>query len=251
MKFATIFTIAIIGSIYAQTTNNCSGGTATLYCVNCVASNCVQCYGGFVDAGKCKAPTTAVSNCWSYTDATNCSNCMDGYYFPTTARSGADTCKPYTGLTSPTVPTTQCALYTRVTDSTVKCDACKSGLATAGATATGITTCTSAGMPSNCAAVLFLTDPAPAPSGRRVLAAGDNKCVACNAGFILNSTNNVCGADTTNPGCAVWDGTTCAFCRPTTHQMAETNKCSAKPAGAYSAILSVVSMIVALMFANF
>ena len=50
------------------------------YCTKCNATKCESCVMRFFDAaGLCTAPTTAIANCYGYSNATTCSSCNFGY----------------------------------------------------------------------------------------------------------------------------------------------------------------------------
>ena len=50
------------------------------YCAKCEGDLCSSCYQTYLNTDKvCTAPTTAVTNCHNYSNATTCSSCKIGY----------------------------------------------------------------------------------------------------------------------------------------------------------------------------
>ena len=230
-----------------------------MYCVACSTGNaCTACVGGYVKDGKCTAFDTTVvktDNCGVY----NSSGCL--YCLPNFGRASATSCVAYPTTKTPT----ECGIYrwdSALTTPALICTGCLTKSVTTAAASAGTATMfqttachateTTTSIITNCS-VLEATAALTAASSTT----SNTKCIMCATGYSLNSAST--GSCVANPttgnlvGCGQFSdaGTTCEWCNPSTHQMAESQKCSAKPTAAYSAILSVVSMIVALMFANF
>lgn len=257
MKFTQIAIFAILtiaATVTAQAQANCAGTTST-WCLSCVGTSCNQCAMGFSDptTTKCTAPTTAVTGCAAYSNATTCSACNPGLLLISNACS------------APSTLITGCYSYrgTAITDANRFCTSCNADLYPGGATDTSFTTaggdttivsCNSAKPAQNTGTAADLITGCANHYPSQVSAANGTWAWGCrwckSTHYKVSETSCVSGA-TDNVGCAVGTGANaCTVCH-VTHQMTEPNKCTVKPGSTYSAILSVVSMIVALMFANF
>lgn len=255
MKFtlsAIIAILAITSSINAEAKPNCAAtSTKASWCLKCVGTDCadLSCANGWRDTNICKDPTTKISGCVLYSNGTTCSQCTSGQVLD----AGA--------CVEPTTKVDGCATY-RGNKATSFCTSCASGKQVGGNANTafvdgGITigTCVDS------------TPTTPAPTATpdancewKTVSSAQNvntngytpACEKCKAGWVKHATTTACTEQlSTRKGCGVWDGTDCIMCH-WTHQMTEPNVCTDAPtASAYSAILSVASMIVALLFANF
>ena len=251
----TIFAIlAISATIKSAAQPNCAGTTAT-WCVYCLGSSCQSCAKGFPATAdtKCTAPTTAIANCISYSDATTCSACQAGRVLISNVCELPDT------------PLTGCYMYTGTTKANAVCTACNTDLYPAASTGTPADSYSTAGVKTISACQATKPTAANTPglidgcanhyaSNASTGAVFIWECAMCKATHFWASATS-CVNGTTSPntlgGCAMGTApSTCTMCH-TTHQMTEPNVCTLAPGATYSAILSVVSMIVALMFANF
>ena len=261
MKFTLLLIASIAVSVYTADTPNCStGNTASMFCYSCGASDCLGCVGGFLTGGKCTT-VTAVTGCWEYSSTTACSMCNSGQYVTSDNKCASN---PTSGATF----VDKCAAYKYVggTTAAVKCVACSGFTVATGELLDGVNTvatCSATALTGDCAISIPLTFAAPAAriladGSSRVLAAtaaATQECYACSGTFVLDTVASpkacVAASDTLTAGCIKKNASGCTVCNPSSHQMREATKCTAKPTTGYSAILSVVSMIVALMFANF
>lgn len=212
-----------------------------------------------MNAGDCATATTTVTNCAVYATATTCSMCAAGYYF--------------NGTTCPANPTTVANCGSWFTDG--NCNGCKNGFrptntADSGTAAAGAQTgpndikecrAMSAGAiqtkHTNCEVVNLISTYAAAATIPAVTEIG---CKVCNSGYYLQTPNVNQNHATDSPcfsatgdlaNCVTGTASKCNQCRWGFYQAEYQGKCTTVTTGKYSAILSVVSMIVALMFANF
>lgn len=55
------------------------------YCLSCTGTTCNMCSGAYLSNGVCTVPTTKITNCRQYTNATTCTSCASGYYLSNNA----------------------------------------------------------------------------------------------------------------------------------------------------------------------
>lgn len=255
MKYTLIAILAISSTIYAAPVAVCGGSTST-WCLACSGTACTTCAKGFptasgTDVGKCKVQATPVAGCAVALSDTECSRCEAG--------------KMLSSATSCTTPTaiTDCYSYrAEGTALTPTCTSCNAGKFPSGTNKTSYTTTggitTLFGCQASTPGAQALIGNCANHYAKQVQDVSTNiaadytiACKWCNAGYYLSADNLTCTAQGTDRvGCSQGTSTTCSICF-SSHQMQEANVCTAAPGAKYSAILSVVSMIVALMFANF
>lgn len=258
MKYTILTILAISATINAQASANpkCAG-TASQWCLKCVSNACITgyCANGYIKDSACTAPTTAKTNCSTYSGEATCSMCNPGYVLNGNACESPDTPDAsYTGDKA------KCAMF-RGTGAAFFCTACALGKFVDGNASTAFATAGVVTIGACVDAVPTAVAPTATPDANCEYQTVSNAaglatagytpaCALCKAGYVKHTTTTACTSQTsTQSGCGEWDGTDCTACH-ITHQMAEPKICTAKPT-TYSAILSVVSMIVALMFANF
>ena len=77
----TFFVLALILNMTITADANGQCPSADRYCLSCSGTTCVACAYAYADTnGLCHPPTTYVDNCITYTSATVCGGCDDGYY---------------------------------------------------------------------------------------------------------------------------------------------------------------------------
>lgn len=251
MKFTLLIVAAIIGSSLAQ--DKCINTTGSMVCAACTGTvaadkTCTACYMGFPSTGTCTALTA--TNCIMGSAAATCTTCATGYYL-NNAGPAVCTLNPVSGAAGYAA---DCGKYeynaTAAGPICANCGVKKS--TTAGAN--GEQTCNGAAATTGCGLNLWNGGMAEAGGA----GAGTAQCIECATGYqktaIAGATSHatcINSGTEFQTGCLVGaTATTCTACNAPTYRMYETGKCQATGA-TYSAILSVVSMIVALMFANF
>jgi hypothetical protein len=243
MKYTLL--LLAISYVATQDVTNCATSASGTSCVTCDGTNCTKCYKGFVSSNQCAALNSANTGCIVGGDsATKCAVCD-----PSTHFMFGDVCiaNPTNGGTV-TGWMDKCIYYTGTSATAAKCYACSTkptaNTATVASETVDVSCSATAIDVSNCKA-----------QGQISTATPENTfpCRLCNPGYTLIAADNTCANTSVVAGCA--KGTsgaspTCEWCELGTYAMKKANVCT-KIATGYSAILSVVSMIVALMFANF
>lgn len=172
-------------------------------CLSCGSDKkCTLCAYGYPNtAGICQFPTEFLDDCYTYSSATACQGCDEGYYLKSNA------CVAIT--------ITDCVVVNS-TDNT-KCAVCDNGkYPSAAGTCTDGTACPST--LTNCDKCASAT-----------------VCVDCKANFSLS--NNACVAETVD-NCAQLNGANCVRCEPDYY--AADNTCKATSAQESSYIFSAV-----------
>lgn len=74
--------VTLLSNIVFSAEANGQCPSADRYCMNCETTKCGDCIYSYPDAttGQCKPPTTAISYCVTYSNATTCEDCDTGYY---------------------------------------------------------------------------------------------------------------------------------------------------------------------------
>lgn len=165
------------------------------YCASCNGSSCLFCVASYIGTnGVCTAPTTAISNCYSYSNASTCMVCNSGYYLVTSANQSQTATT--TGTTSGT--TTNGSTTNGSTTSGTTTSGTTNGSTTNNGTTTTTGTTTTAAVGS-CAAITLT-------NCIEVSSTNTSQCVTCSNGNLpLN------GSCTGGPTCGVSNCSACKY----------------------------------------
>ena len=165
----------------AVTNGKCPNGDQ--YCLNCTNTSCALCGLSYVDSnGQCQPPTTEISNCATYENASVCKECKYGYHL------SSNTCKAITVDNCLFVSTLNTAI----------CLVCNNGKQSD--PSTGKCTDTECGI-SNCTYCMVMA----------VGTSNSVQCVECKSGYSLNS-QGACVTEVT-ANCDTQSSTDCVQCK--------------------------------------
>lgn len=222
--FKSIFFLAtVIGAIFTADANGMCPDKDR-YCVSCGvdannANVCMGCAYSYVSTnGQCMPPTTTISGCITYSNATTCAACDEGHYL------SGNTCKE--------IPVDNCDHLASDSVTTV-CAVCDDGYKND--PATGKCTETSCGI-SNCKSCTVTT----------VGTTTSTTCVECNSGYALNDSYACVTPVTAN--CQSQTGTTCQSCARGYYDSGTTCSESDLYDSAYALTAGLLSSLLVLLF---
>lgn len=168
-----------------STTANTAAYPADKYCLSGANAKCTLCaYSYLNSSGICQAPTTKISNCLSYTNATTCGTCADGYNLVSNACQAIT----ITDCLAVTTTTTAATSTTAATTSTT-CSVCNNAKLPANGSCTNGTACSL----SNCS-----------------ICASATRCYQCAAKYAINTDGTCVSENTAN--CRVGTTSACTTC---------------------------------------
>ena len=184
--------IIFIAFIATSITSSCAT-TEDKMCKSCVTGICAVCEHGYNDilgGGVCKTPSTSISNCHNYSNATTCQACELGYYLK------ANACVA--------IVTENCATANPLNGD---CLSCKSGKVYDTATKKCTDTACSAANCGLCSVVGTV-----------------QTCSMCNSGYALTVGTSGVTCESNSGNCAMTSTLVCTMCEEGYYMMGSTCK---------------------------